>query len=176
MRRPLNIVLVVIAGVVGGYLGYRLGVSAGWGTVGDWPWALGRARGSILLAFGLSVVFAVVAAVLIVYLQGRKVRQALDFGLPARATLVSIKRTGDKATTRDGTYDQVHCELDVKTRDGVTYRATITQFLTEAYLRTLEPGKTVHVRYDPAQRKSVAIIEPAGRGKRTGSGAPGRRG
>ena len=174
MPRSLNIVLVAAAGVIGAYLGYQLGVAAGWGALGDWPWVPARARGSILLAFAVSVVFVAAVSVLIVILQGRRVRQALHYGLPARATLVSIRTTGDKTTTADGVYEQVRCELDVKTRDGTTYRATMTQFLTEGYLRTLMPGSTVRVRYDPAQRKSVAIIEPDGRKTRAGSSSSGR--
>lgn len=164
MRRPLNIAVVILSGVIGAWLGYRLGAAAGWGT-NTWPVSLQRDRGAVLVAFAMSVLFVAVAAVLVILIQGRGVRQALENGVPARATVLSIRKTGDRTTTADGTYDQVRCELEVKPRDGTPYRAHITQFLTEGYLQSLHPGERVQVRFDPAQRSRVAIIEPASRRK-----------
>ena len=161
MRRPLNIAVVIVSGIVGAWIGYWLGDAAGWSENAEWPWTFGGGRGAILLAFGMSVLFVIVASAFIVLFQGRGVRQALEFGLPARAKVLSIKKTGEKSATDDGEYEQVHCELEVRPRDGKPYRTRITQFLTVGYLRSLRPGAMVPVRYDPARRASVAIIEPA---------------
>lgn len=165
MRRPLSIAVYVVSGAIGAWLGYWLGYAAGWSKNAEWPWSIGGGSGAILLAFGMSVLFITAAAAFFILGSGRKVRQALDFGLPARASVLSVEKTGDQTTTPDGKYDQVRCELEVRPRDETPYRAQITQFLTEGYLRGLQPGATVHVRYDPVQRSRVAIIEPASRRK-----------
>lgn len=163
MRRPLNIAVVIVGGLVGAWLGYWLGHAMGWSRGAEWPLSPGGGLGAMLLAFGMAVLFIAAAAALIVLIQGRGVRQALENGVPARATVVSIKQTGERSTTSDGTYRQVHCELEVRPRDGAPYSTRITQFLTEGYLQRLEPGARVQVRYDPAQRERVAIIEDAPR-------------
>jgi hypothetical protein len=161
MRRLLIMVAYVFSGVIGAWIGYWVGHALGWSTNAEWPWSIGTGTGAILLAFGMSVLFIVAAAVLLTFSSGRRVRQALDFGLPARASVLSIEKTGDQSTTPDGKYDQVRCELEVRPRDGEPYRTRITQFLTEGYLQGLRPGDQVQVRYDPVRRTRVAIIEPA---------------
>jgi hypothetical protein len=155
----------IVSGVVGAWAGYWIGHALGWSTNATWPWSFGGGTGAILLAFGMSVLFVVVAALLLAFLSGRNVRKALENGVPARASVLSIEKTGDKTTTPEGKYNQVRCELEVRPRDGERYRARITQFLTEGYLQGLEPGSMVHVRYDPAQRTHVAIIEHSPRRK-----------
>ena len=160
MRRPLNIAVVIVGGLAGAWIGYWLGHAVGWSENAEWPWTFGGGRNAILLAFGMSVLFVAVAAAVIVLVQGRGVRQALEYGLPARARVLSVTKTGDKSATDDGEYYQVHCELEVRPRDGAPYSTHITQFLTEGYLQSLRPGVTVHVRYDPTRPARVAIIEP----------------
>lgn len=163
MRRPLNIAVVIVGGLIGTWIGYWLGHAAGWSKNAEWPWSVGGGTGAMALAFGMAVLFIAAAAALVISIQGRGVRQALENGVPARATVVSIKPTGDRSTTADGMYRQVHCELEVRPRDEAPYDIRITQFLTEGYLQRLQPGAKVQVRYDPAQRTRVAIIEPAPR-------------
>ena len=109
MRKLLIMAVYIVSGVIGAWIGYWVGHALGWSTNAAWPWSIGTGRGAILLAFGMSVLFIVAAAVLLTFSSGRRVRQALDFGLPARASVLSIEKTGDQSTTPDGTYDQVRC-------------------------------------------------------------------
>lgn len=160
MRKALNYCVIMLCAVVGAWAGYWLGDALGWSENATFPWRFGGGTGAILLAFAVSVVFVTCAYVVLQYLPGHKVRRALRNGLPARARLVSLEMTGEQSTTRDGMYDRVRCELEVRPRGEEPYRARVLQFLTARYLEDLKPGDVVQVRYDPSQRTAVAIIEP----------------
>ncbi|MEZ5125816.1 MAG: DUF3592 domain-containing protein [Thermoleophilia bacterium] len=161
MRSVRKWVVLIASGVVGAWIGYWIGHAAGWSTNATWPWSIGGGKGAIAAAFFTSVVFITAASVLVVLLPGRRVRAVLEEGVPARATVVSLEKTGERSATPDGDYEQVRCDLDVRARDGARYRAQATQFLSVDYLRRLGEGSRVKVRYDASRRSSVAIVEPA---------------
>lgn len=160
MRKALNLVVFMLSAVAGAWVGYWIGDALGWSKNAEFPWRFGGGTGAALLAFAMSVVFVGCAYVVLLYLPGRKVRQALENGVPARARVVSIETTGEQSATKDGTYDRVRCELEVRPRGEAPYRAQVLQFLTPGYVEGLGPDSVVQVRYDPSQRTRVAIIEP----------------
>jgi MFS family permease len=163
MRKALNLVVFLLSAVVGAWVGYWIGDALGWTKNAEFPWRFGGGTGAILLAFAMSVVFVAFAYVVLLYLPGRKVRQALENGVPARGRVVSIETTGEQSATKDGTYDRVRCEIEVRPRGEEPYRAQVLQFLTPRYVQSLKPGVAIQVRYDPSQRSRVAIIEPDSR-------------
>lgn len=163
MRKTVNIVLVVLSGIVGAWIGYWVGHAAGWTENAVWPLTIGGGTGAILLSMSMSVLFVLIAAAFIFLVPGRGTRQALAAGAPAQATVLSIAETGALSTTTGEMRRQVSCELEVDLGDGAPYRARTTQFLNEAFEKSLQPGATVAVCIDPAQPRHVAIVEPGAR-------------
>jgi len=160
MRKTLSVVVLVFCGVVGAWVGYWIGHLAGWSQDADWPGRIGGGSGAILLSIGTSVLFVVLAGILVFLTPQRGVRRVLESGVPAQATVVSVKQTGAHIWAPKGTRHQVSCELEVCPSDGSPYRARTTQFVSEAVEGALQPGATVAIRYDPAKPTRVAIEGP----------------
>jgi uncharacterized membrane protein YeaQ/YmgE (transglycosylase-associated protein family) len=74
MRKTLGVVFLVFCGVVGAWVGYWLGHLLGWSENAHWPGTIGGGAGAILLSIALSVLFVVVAGLLVVVLPRRSVR------------------------------------------------------------------------------------------------------
>jgi hypothetical protein len=58
-------VLLVACGVLGAWVGYWVGHLAGWSERADWPWTVGGGTGAILLSIGTSVLFVILAGMLL---------------------------------------------------------------------------------------------------------------
>jgi hypothetical protein len=81
----------------------------------------------------------------------------LRTGEPATATIVEVTDTG-------GTINQqpiFKFTLDIRRRDGSTYRTTIRQIVSRTAQGAIRPGMTVPVRVDP-DRPTKAAIDSAG--------------
>lgn len=162
MRKTPYLAFVVFMGFVGAWLGYALGARYGLNGQTGAGWDLIGGRGAILSAVGMSLVFVAVSGVLVLYVPGRKIRRAMENGVPASAEILSIEPTGDESVTPDGTFSQIRCELEVRPRGLEAYTTSVTQFVSEEYERRLRVGSTVQVRYVPAKPENVAIVEPRG--------------
>jgi hypothetical protein len=160
VRRTPYIAFIVLSGFVGGWLGYYLGVRANLDDHTGWPWASLSGYGPLVPAAGLSLLFLAISTGLVFYLPGRRIRRAIENGTPARAEILAIETTGERSVTPSGVFHQVRCELEVRPRGADTYRAKVTQFLSEEYEKRLHPGSTIQVRYIPARPNDVAIVEP----------------
>ena len=133
---------------------------AGWSQNADWPGRIGGGSGAIVLSIGMSVLFVVLAGIMVFLVPQRGLRRVLESGAPAQATVVSVKETGAQSWGLKGTRHQVSCELEVCPSDGSPYRARTTQFVSAAVEGALQPGATVAIRYDPAKPRRVAIEGP----------------
>jgi hypothetical protein len=141
-------------------VGYWIGHAAGWSQNAEWPRKIGGGDWAILLSIGVSVLFVLIAGLVVFLLPQRAVRGVLAGGASAQATVVSVKETGGQAAGLKNTRRQVTCELDVCPAGGSSYRARVTQFVTREVQNALQPGATVAVRYDPAKPSRVAIEGP----------------
>ena len=159
MVKALNIVIVVLCGIVGGWAGYWIGYAAGWSLNAEWPGQIGGGTGAILMSIGMSVLFVALAAVVVFSVPQRGVRRVLRSGVPAKATVIGVADTGAVRWAPTGTRHQVTCELEVCPADGTPYRARAVQFVTEAFEDGLRPGATVAVRFDPDVPRHVAFDE-----------------
>ncbi len=56
MQKTYRVLLMVLGGVVGAYLGYWIGHLAGWSTDAEWPLRIGGGAGAIALSIALAVV------------------------------------------------------------------------------------------------------------------------
>ena len=65
MRSSYRVGLMVLAGVVGGYVGYWLGHLAGWSVDAEWPLRIGGGAGAIALSIALAVVAVMVTGWLV---------------------------------------------------------------------------------------------------------------
>jgi hypothetical protein len=137
----------------GEVLQHRLG-----GLAGERLFPLWR----FLLSIGVAVLFICIAALVIAWLPDWRARRVLEKGTPAEATVVRVDRTGEQRQVpgRAGVERQLACEVEVCPEGGVPYRARTTQFFTRSAQSALRPGAGIVVRYDPAQPKRVAIVEP----------------
>jgi len=160
MRKAPSILFLVLCGAVGAWAGYWLGHLAGWSRDADWPGRIGGGSGAILLSIGMSVLFVVLAGLLIFLTPQRGVRRVLEDGVPAQATVVRVAETGAQSWAPRGTRHRVSCELEVRPSDGSPYRARTTQFVSEAVEEALRPGATVVIRFDPSKPTRVAIEGP----------------
>ena len=163
MRKAVNILICVLFGIAGGWIGYWVGHAAGWSENAEWPGQVGGGTGAILLSIGTSVLFVALAAVAVFWVPQRGLPRVQVSGVTARATVIDISETGASRWTRDGTRRQVRCELEVCPPDGAPYRARAVQFVGVATEDALRPGATVAVRVDPSAPKHVAIEEPSSR-------------
>jgi hypothetical protein len=157
MRRALTIIAIVVCGVIGAWVGYWIGHAVGWSENAVWPWTIGGGTGSILLSIAVSVLFVALAAVALFLVPQRGVRRTLRTGTPASAVVLGAEETGAVAWNPRGTRRQIRCELEITPPAGPPYRATSTQFVTEAAEKRLRPGTTVAIRYDPAEPTRVAL-------------------
>lgn len=160
MIKAINIILIVVCGVVGGWLGYWAGHALGWSVDATWPVTIGGGTGAILMSIGMAVLFAAVAALLVMLVPGRWVKRVLRSGLTASATVVSAAETGAVSRTHGVRTHQVAVVLDVHGPAGRAYRARTTQFVSEVVEGALKPGAAVAVRYDPERPEHVAIDQP----------------
>jgi hypothetical protein len=113
-----------------------------------------------LLAIGLAVLFAYLAAVVVTRLPGWRARRVLQNGAPGQATVLRVQETGEYALGPEGMENQLAVELYVRGEGGSPYRARTIQFFTESLQQALQPGARVFVRYSPAKPERVAIVEP----------------
>ena len=74
MRKTLGVLFLVFCGVVGAWVGYWIGYLAGWSEDAHWPGTVGGGTGAILLSIALSVLFVVIAGVLVFVLPQRSAR------------------------------------------------------------------------------------------------------
>jgi hypothetical protein len=160
MRRALSIIIIVICGIVGGWVGYWIGHLAGWSKNADWPATIGGGTGAILLSIGMAVLFVWLAGLAIFLVPELRARRVLRSGASGEATVVRVEKTGARRRIRGGMERQLACELDVCPEGGSTYRARVTQFVTETVENGLKPGARVTVRVDRAKPTRVAIEEP----------------
>jgi hypothetical protein len=163
MIKAVNIILVVLCGVVGGWLGYWAGHALGWSVDATWPTSIGGGTGAILMSMGMAVLFVAVAVLLVMLVPSRWVKRVLRSGLTASATVVSAAETGAVGRTHGIRTHQVTCVLDVHGPGGRPYRARTTQFVSEVVEGALKPGAEVAVRYDPERPEHVAIDQPLAR-------------
>ena len=163
MIKVLNITVVVLCGVVGGWLGYWAGHALGWSENAEWPQSIGGGTGAILLSMGGAVLFVGLASLAVFFVPQRSVRRVLESGTTAQATVIRAAETGAVAWARAGGKRQVRCDLEVCPPDAPPYRARTTQFVSEVVESVLQPGAEVVVRYDPQHRSHVAIDEPFAR-------------
>ncbi len=160
MRRALNVIVMVIFGIIGGWAGYWIGHAAGWSENADWPGSIGGGTGAILLAIGMAVLFVWLAGLAIYILPQWRAGRVLRSGASAEATVVRVEKTGARRQIRGGLQRQLTCELEVRPEAGSPYRARVTQFVTEAMETALQPGARVTVRVDRAKPTRVAIEGP----------------
>lgn len=77
----------------------------------------------------------------------------LKTGLPARATILEIEPTG----TYFNNQPQVRMLLEVNTATGENYQTEHKEIISPVYLPQFQPGAELVIKYDPKDRKKVAI-------------------
>jgi hypothetical protein len=155
MRAWVLVLLLVLVGIVGAYVGYWAGHVAGWSRDAQFPLQIGGGEGAILLSIGLSFL-SVMAALW--WFEGRPLqrnRRLLTRGIPGHATILRVWRTG--LTANPGHRHQLGVELDVHPDDRPAYTTKTTCLATDVEEATFTPGTEVDVRYDPTRPASVAI-------------------
>ena len=163
MLKALNITIIVLCGIVGGWVGYWLGHAAGWSENAVWPSTIGGGTGAIVTSIVVSVAFVVASALIITFVPERGVRKVLAHGAVAGATVVRMKETGAVRWAHEGARHQVVCDLEVRLLDRPPYQARTTQFVSPVVECVLRPGASVTVRYDPEHPSHVAIDKPFAR-------------
>ncbi len=159
MRAWVTILLLVLVGIVGAYVGYWLGHLAGWSRDAEFPFRIGGGDGAILLSIGVSFLSVMGALWLIVARPLRRERRLLATGMPGRATIMRVWRTGVTAGG-GGSRHQLGIELEVHPEGRPAYPTRTTRLASVAEEAALKPGTEVNVRYDPSKPSSVAIEGP----------------
>jgi hypothetical protein len=81
-------------------------------------------------------------------------KRLLTTGMPAIATVLSLTDTGDRINM----LPVMMINLHVTAADGTTFDSTAQEIVSPANLGALQAGQQVSVRYDPADRRLVAIV------------------
>lgn len=82
-----------------------------------------------------------------------KNRRILANGVSARATITALDQTG----TTINNQPKCHIGLRVEPKDGDPFDAVATQLVLLTQIPQFQPGTVVTVRYDPADRRKVAL-------------------
>lgn len=158
------------ASAIGGAVGILIGVSAPVVTFfvirGRDPAA--AAGGPPMFAVVLGALGVGLAFALVFLFVGRSLRRMTDparrqflllqSGQPAQATVVSVSDTGMTINKNP----QVRLELDVRGRDGGSYRTTTIAVVSRLAASRYQPGATVNVMVDPLDPKHVGLADTAG--------------
>jgi len=157
VKAAVIVVLLVALGIVGGWVGYWLGHALGWTVNAEWPLRIGGGERAIVLSAGLSFL-SVMAGLgwLIVRPQWRN-RRLLASGVPARATVVKVWRTGVSTGGLGGSRRELGFDLTVHPASGFDYGARSTRFVHPAEMKDLVAGAEVSVRCDPKNPARVAV-------------------
>lgn len=81
--------------------------------------------------------------------------QILKKGLPAEATIVSIEPTGNVYNNQP----QVRLTLQVASSTNGTFKTQAVMIINPVYIPQFQPGKLVHIKYDPKDPTKAAIEE-----------------
>ena len=85
MVKAVSIVIMVLCGIGGGWIGYWIGHAAGWSVNAEWPGQIGGGTGAILMSMGMSMLFVALAAVAVRVDPDVPRHVALDETLPRAA-------------------------------------------------------------------------------------------
>ncbi|MFO7675810.1 MAG: hypothetical protein R6X12_05805 [bacterium] len=150
----------VIAGAVGLFVGVVAPLVAFLVIRGRTPAASG---GPPVLALVI-ILGASVAVAAIFFFMARAARRrmvlllgagiALENGVPAQATVLALADTGVTINKNP----QVRVELEVRRRDGHSYRAAATAVVSRLTASRYAPGTTVNVMVDPRDPRRVALL------------------
>lgn len=107
---------------------------------------------NIAISFGgMLLVFGFVFSSLI--FPSIKNKKLLETGLPARATILEIKPTGNVYNNQP----QARLKLKVQLENGETYETEMTMIVNPIYVPQFQPGKDVKIRYDANDRNNIVI-------------------
>jgi hypothetical protein len=81
-------------------------------------------------------------------------QRTLESGTAAKARVLRLRDTGGRLNANPS----VEFELQVEPADGPPFVATTRAIISTVELPRFQVGATVDVRYDPADRSSVAIV------------------
>lgn len=200
MKRASNAIILLVCGVIGGWVGYWIGQptvsTARLQASPDFIWwqehSVRAAEGfrshlgyladeqlfslwRFLLTIGMSTIFVCVAALVITRLPTWRAQKVLRIGVPVEATVVRVEETGEQRQARGsaGVERQLAVELHMRGEDGSAYRAQTTQFFDGSAQLALQPGVGLAVLYDPVNPDRVAIPEPVEATRRGGTPSEG---
>jgi hypothetical protein len=110
---------------------------------------------------GPAIVFAIVFVILAVafgptFYQEYKTNRILKHGTKADARVLSIHETGNLYNNQP----EVRIDLQIMPASLEPFEASITTFMSPAYLSRFQPGATVAVRYESTSHRDVALVPP----------------
>jgi hypothetical protein len=111
------------------------------------------------LAVGIvAALFLAVFAVFLVpsLVRDMRARQVLAHGIAAEAQVVDLTDTGNRVNDQP----QVAIHLEVKPADRPPFLAEVVRVVSTADVGLFARGRTIMVKYDPANTSRVAIVEP----------------
>ena len=90
------------------------------------------------------------------FLRDREERRILRDGVATTARVKDIRPTGDLHNDQP----EVRIIVEVTAEAGEPFEAEITTFMSPVYLPRFQPGAVVEVRFDPNDRRKVALVGP----------------
>lgn len=104
----------------------------------------------------LVIVLAIVLGITVVPILWNHFTQSevIESGVAATAEVIKVTDTGDRFNSNP----IVLIELKVTDSNGKEFSATVKTPLSAVRIATLQPGKTVPVKYDPEDNSKVAIV------------------
>lgn len=156
-----RVLVMVLGGFVGAYLGYWIGHLAGWSENAKWPFEIGGGDGAIGLSIGVSVLGVFLTGLALALPSVMSARRILTTGRPAEATVLEVWDLGLRTFGTGFGRRQFGYELRMHSERGER-RVRGIQWLTPEELTAMAPGAEVMVRCDRERPDRVAIDLAAG--------------
>lgn len=83
------------------------------------------------------------------------IKHTLATGVPASARVLALRDTGGRLNGNPA----IEFRLDVQPADGAPYTATAHAIISTVALPRYQPGASIAVKYDAADRSKVAIVQ-----------------
>ena len=154
----------MVAGIVGGYLGFWVAHLAGWSGTARWPLDPRGGGGTILVVAAFAAFAAVTAGIALNLIPTFAYRNAARTGILANATIAEAWRTGATSHDMGEVLSEYGLKLEVRPPGGTPYSARTKRMVATADEATYLPGNLVVVRFDPGFPRKVFVVGPVRKG------------
>ena len=160
MARPVRVMIAVVAGVVGAYIGFWMANLAGWSGDARWPLDPRGGAGTLLVVIAVAAIAGLVTGVVLGLIPTVTYRKVATEGIQTTAAIVEVWRTGAITHDMGEVLSEYGLVLEVRPPAGSPYRTRTKTMVTTGAEGSYLPGTKVMVRYHPTTPRKVFVVGP----------------